>query len=487
VPYRICFISAEYAPLAKTGGLADVSTALSRYLHDRGEDVRVFLPLYRALAARDDLSLAPVPGLQGLTLALGEHRYRYGVLLGHAPGSPVPLYFLDCPALYDRPGIYTEDADEHRRFLFLTRAALECCQHLGFAPDILHCNDWHTAFGPLYLKTLYAWDGLFAGTKSVLTMHNVGYQGIFGSLQAGDLGLGEAIAWLHQEDLAAGRVNSLLHGILHADLVTTVSPTYAREICTPAYGYGLERYLLARGDTLVGILNGVDYEEWSPERDPYLPVHFTRQNLAGKAVMKARLCERAQIEVGPSTLLFGLVSRLVAQKGIELLALALPEVLRTRDCAVAAVGSGDARYEAFLAELALAFPGRVHFHRGYSEELGHWIEAGADAFLMPSRYEPCGLNQMYSLRYGTVPIVRRTGGLADSVSLYGDFNREGTGIVFDDFDGPAIAWALNTALDLYAQPERWRELMANGMAKDFSWDRQGALYVDEYRRLVGPR
>ena len=485
--YRICFICAEYAPLAKTGGLADVSTALTRYLYGRGEDVRVFLPLYGALAARGDLKLAAVDGLQELALELGERRYRYRILVGRVPGSPLPIYFVDCPELYDRPGIYTEDPDEHRRFLFLTRAAIECCQHLDFAPDILHCNDWHTAFGPLLLKTVYAKDRLFANTKSVLTMHNVGYQGVFASVRVKDLGLGEAVTWLHQEDLLAGRINALLHGILYADLVTTVSPTYAREICTPAYGHGLERYLQARGEQLVGILNGVDYAEWSPERDPYLPLHYSRHDLAAKATLKTRLCERLGIEAGPRTLLFGFVSRLVAQKGIELLQLALPEILRTRDCALAAIGSGDARYEAFFSELALAFPGRVHFHRGYSEELAHWIEAGSDAFLMPSLYEPCGLNQMYSLRYGTVPIVRRTGGLADSVTLYSETNPAGTGIVFDQFDGPAILWALTTALDLHAQLPRWGELVANGMAQDFSWDRQGALYLDEYRRLAGAR
>ena len=485
MPYRVLFVTAEYAPLAKTGGLADVSTALSRFLHRRGDDVRVFVPFYRRIAEQR-LPLAPVEFLQDLELRLGPHLYRYRVLTGAAPGSDLPLYFVDCPALYDRAAIYTADDDEHRRFLALTRAALDCAQHMGFAPQILHCNDWHTAFGPLLLKTAYAWDRLFGGTRSVLTIHNIGYQGVFGAAHLAELGLGAATGLLHQEDLRAGRINSMLHGVLYADLVTTVSPTYAREICTPEYGLGLEPFLRARGDALVGILNGVDYDEWDPEHDRYLPLHFSRDDLAGKAALKRELLGRLGLEAGPRTPLLGLVSRLVVQKGIELLPPVLPELLRGRDCVLVALGTGERQYEDFLGWLAHAFPRRVVYHRGYSEELAHWIEAAGDAFLMPSLYEPCGLNQMYSLRYGTIPIVRRTGGLADSVSLYSPAHGSGTGIVFEDYDAPALRWALETALDLYRQPAHWRQLVANAMAQDFSWERQGALYIDEYRRLVGP-
>ena len=485
VPYRVLFVAAEYAPLAKTGGLADVAAALSRFLHRRGDDVRVFVPLYRSIAARQ-LALAPLPLLSDRALALGAHHYRYSVRTGTAPGSDLKLYFVDCPALYDRPEIYTTAADEHRRFLLLTRVAFEAAQALGFAPHIVHLNDWHTAFGPLFLKTLYQWDRLFGATRSVLTIHNIGYQGSFAATDVGALELGEGQWLLHQQELAAGRINPLLHGILYADLVTTVSPTYAREICTPEAGFGLDGFLRSRGERVVGILNGVDYDEWSPERDPYLPEHYSREALAGKARLREQLAERLGLKLGERTLLLGLVSRLVVHKGIELLPPVLPELLARRDLALVALGSGEPRYQRFFESLQRRFPGRVVYHRGYDEALAHWIEAAADAFLMPSHYEPCGLNQMYSLRYGTVPIVRRTGGLADSVAPYEPDTGRGTGIVFDHFDASALAWALNHALELHAEPPQWQQLMQNGMQQDFSWERQGLLYVDQYRRLVGP-
>ncbi len=485
MPYRVLFVTAEYAPLAKTGGLADVSAALTRYLHRRGDDVRVFVPYYRRIAEQR-LTLAPVEFLQDLELRLGPHVYRYRILTGAAPGSDHALYFVDCPALFDRPGVYSADPDEHRRFIALTRAALDCAQRMAFAPHVLHCNDWHTAFGPLLLRTTYAWDRLFAATKSVLTIHNVGYQGVFAAEHVAEIGLGALTGQLHQDDLKAGRINSMLHGVMYADLVTTVSPTYAREICTPEFGLGLESYLRARGDRLVGILNGVDYDEWSPERDPHLPIHFSREDLAGKAALRRAFAERLGLRIGTDTLLLGIVSRLVAQKGIELLPPVLPSLLAGRDCALVALGSGERPYEDFLAGLERSNPGRVVYHRGYDEELAHWIEAAGDAFLMPSRYEPCGLNQMYSLRYGTIPIVRRTGGLADSVTLYDPAAGSGTGIVFDHFDAPALRWGVETALELHRQPRHWQRMVANAMAEDFSWERQGALYIDEYRRLVGP-
>jgi starch synthase len=276
----------------------------------------------------------------------------------------------------------------------------------------------------------------------------------------------------------------MLHGVLYADLVTTVSPTYAREICTPEYGLGLDPFLRARGDRLVGILNGVDYDEWDPEHDRYLPIHFSRDDLAGKAALKRALLERLGLRAGPDTLLFGLVSRLVVQKGIELLPPVLPEILARRDCALVALGSGERQYEDFLGWLEHAFPGRAVYHRGYSEELAHWIEAASDAFLMPSLYEPCGLNQMYSLKYGTVPIVRRTGGLADSVRHFDPASGLGTGIMFNDFDAGGLRWALETALEWFGWPSVWRRLVANGMREDFSWDTQAKIYEQLYARLL---
>jgi len=483
VNLSVCLLSAEVAPLSKTGGLADVAGALAKYLKTAGHDVRLFTPLYASID-RAKFPVRPVDGLQQVPLQIGTHRYVFSILTTELPGSEALVYLIDCPVLYARPVIYTTDPDEHLRFLALTRAALTACQRLRWAPRILHCNDWHTAFGPLFLKSLYESEALFGQTRSVLTIHNIGYQGIFSSAAIADLELGPKAYLLHQDDLRAGKINPLRHGILYADAITTVSPTHAREICTDEYGMGLQDSLRMRADALTGILNGVDYQVWDPRHDPYLPQHFDQDSLGVKAALKSAFLERLGLTIAATAPLAGMVSRLAAQKGIDLMFDALPPVLEWRELGFVALGSGDPQYERFLVELERRFPGRVAFHRGYDDERSHWIEAACDMFLMPSRYEPCGLNQMYSLRYGTVPIVRRTGGLADTVQHYDPQTGEGTGVVFDDFDPEALEWALNTALDLHSQPQHWQRMVRNAMAKDFSWERQGGQYVDIYRRLT---
>jgi starch synthase len=480
---KICLIGSEVAPFSKTGGLADVCGALTKYLHAAGHDVRVFTPLYSAID-RTAIEPHPVPGLQDVPLEVGAHRYRYSVLAARVPGTSAEVYFIDCPTLYARASIYTSDPDEHLRYIALTRAAIECCQRLAFSPQILHAHDWHAAFAPLYLKVAYDWDAHFKRTRSVLTIHNIGYQGVFAASAVADLGLGARIDRLHQDDLRAGHINALKHGIMYADAITTVSPTYAAEICTAEYGMGLQDALRARGAALSGILNGADYDEWDPRSDRYLPSHYDAAHMRNKAVLKQAFLARCKITVGARAPLVGFVSRMATQKGFDITFDELPRALRARDFALVGLGSGEARYEEFFAELQQRFPGRVLFHRGYSDELAHWIEAASDLFLMPSLYEPCGLNQMYSLRYGTVPLVRRTGGLADTVEQYDRATRRGTGIVFDDFSPAAFAQALQSALDLYAQRDHWRRLVANGMSQDFSWTRQGGLYVELYERLA---
>ena len=485
VPLRICFVASEVAPLAKTGGLADVSGALPRYLHSRNHDVRLIMPLYSRIDTRA-LDMHPVQFLQQVPLALGSHLFQFSVFTAQLPGSSLMIYLVHCPALYERPGIYTGGADEHLRFLLLTRAAIETCQRMGFAPHIFHCNDWHTAFGPLYLRSVYAWDKLFATTRTVLTIHNIGYQGIFAASAASDLGLGASNHLLHQDDLRQGRINSLKHGILYADAVTTVSPTYAREITTAAYGMGLEATLRMRPGGVIGILNGIDYSEWNPETDRFVPHHFNASDLTGKEKTKQHLLKTLKLryDARRRTPLLGIVSRLTAQKGFDLLFDALPRILRERPLRVVALGSGEARYEEFFTRLQHSFPAQVVYHRGYHEELAHLIEAASDMFIMPSLYEPCGLNQMYSLKYGTVPIVRRTGGLADAVQLYDPDDGSGTGILFNDYNAEGVTWAINVALDLYQDRAVWSRLQRQGMAQDFSWEKQGARYVELYERMV---
>lgn len=481
---RIVNIASEFAPLCKTGGLADVVSALCRALDARGHDVRVFLPAYGSLDALR-LDRWEVDFAREVELPLGPHRYTYSLHHARVPGTQFKVYLIHCPELFHRPALYGQDADEHRRFLLLTRAALDSCQRMGFAPDIVHCHDWHTAFAPLFLRTLYAWDRLFATTRSVFTIHNLGYQGVFSAHHAEDLALGAGISQLHQDELRDGRINALLHGLLHADTLTTVSPTYAREICTPEHGFGLDGILRQRGDSLIGILNGVDYAEWDPRNDPYVTDRFGPDDLTGKAAAKATLLHRLRLAPTRTAPLLGVVSRLTWQKGLDLLYESLPTLLEERDLRLVATGSGDGALEHFFAHLQYRFPDKVVFHRGHNEELAHWIEAASDGFIMPSRYEPCGLNQMYSLRYGTLPIVRRTGGLADSVQHYDPATGEGCGVVFDHADGPGLRWALEHFLWLHGEPDHFRRAQRNAMAQDYSWDRQAGFYEKLFARLTG--
>jgi starch synthase len=483
MPLRICFLTAEMAPFAKAGGLADVSGALVKYLHAAGHDIRLFMPGHASIR-REQLEIYPVDFLQQVPVSIGATQYHFSVQTARLPDSQAFVYLIDCPAMFGGPAIYTAAADEYRRYLLLTHAAFLCCQRMGFAPQIMHCNDWHTALAPLWLKSIYRWDQLFAATRSVLTIHNLGYQGILGPAAASEVLAGAGTELLHQEDLRAGRVNLLRHGLLYADLLTTVSPTYAREIQTAEYGAGLDDTLRARSAALIGILNGVDYADWDPRTDPYLPRPYGANQLGVKAGLKQEFLARMGLQAAERRPLIGMITRLTAQKGIDLLHHALPPLLATRDFSLMVLGSGEAHYESFFTSLAQQHPGRVAFHRGYSEELAHWIEAAGDMFLMPSHYEPCGLNQMYSLRYGTVPIVRRTGGLADSVQHFDAASGAGTGIVFDHYNGEALGWAVGTALDLYQQKGTWRRLVQNGMAQDFSWQRRVPQYVEAYERLA---
>ena len=295
VKLSICAIASEVVPLAKSGGLADVSSALSRQLTASGHDVRLFVPFYSQIK-RDKLDATRVETLQGMAIRIGREEYRVDIWRARLPGSNTPVYLVESAALYARPQLYTTDPDEHRRFLVLTRAALECCRRMNFRPHIVHSHDWHTAFAPLWLRSNYKDDPVFAATKSVMTIHNIGYQGEFSAADVGDLDLGAYSYLLHQDDLKAGRINALKHGILHADAVTTVSPTYAREITTPQYGMGMEQALAARGSAVRGILNGVDYEEWDPRRDRYLPIHFGPGESPRKAELKRNFLLRQIIE-----------------------------------------------------------------------------------------------------------------------------------------------------------------------------------------------
>jgi len=481
---RICLASSEVAPLAKTGGLADVSAALAKYLTANGHDVRLFLPFYSTIDLKDR-PVHPVEFLQNVPLSLGGQLVPFSVYTTRLAADGPWVYLISCAALYDREGIYPDDGDDHLRFAYFSRAVIESCQRMGWAPQVFHCNDWHTALIPLYLKTLYSWDRVFSKTKTVLTLHNVAYQGVFSAAVLPQLDLEPHAALLHQDDLHAGAFGFLRSGILYADVLSTVSPTHAREICTPEHGKGQDAMLRARRGRLVGILNGVDYSEWSPENDPLIPHPYSVDDLSGKEKNKQALVEGLGLPYHPRLPVLGIVSRLAVQKGFDLLFETLPAILARGHAQLVVLGTGEPRYERFFSGLQARFPSLVCFYRGYSNELAHKIEAGADLFLMPSRYEPCGLNQMYSLRYGTPPIVHKTGGLADTVTLYDPKSGKGTGFPFDHFTPEGFQWSLERALKTYADPARWRALQLNGMRLDFSWERQIGKYETLYTKLLG--
>jgi starch synthase len=483
-PPKICFAASEAAPYAKTGGLADVAGALPRELRRQGLDVRLFLPLY-AQVDRSRHALAREEAVREISIDLAGQTHVVSLWTTRAPDSDLPVHLVDCPRLFERGTLYTSDADEPQRFAVFSRAVIESCQRLAWAPDIFHCHDWHTALIPLFLKSLYSWDALFARSRTILTIHNIGYQGVFPATALDQLGLSGVSPAPDDEELRAGRFGFLRTGLEQADTITTVSPTYAREIQTPEYGMGLEKLLQKRSGELVGILNGVDYGEWSPERDRWIPHRYSRNRLAGKAKNKAYLLRALELDPEPQAPLLGIVSRLVQQKGFELCVPVLPALLETTDLRLVVLGLGEPAYEKFFEGLQRRHPRRARFTRGHDEELAHLIEAGADLFLMPSRYEPCGLNQMFSLRYGTIPVVRRTGGLADSVEPYEPATGGGTGFVFGPFKPEPLRAELERALETHRDRSAWSRLVANAMARDFSWKTQARRYVELYAGLIG--
>jgi starch synthase len=488
-PLKIAFVAAEVAPYAKTGGLADVAGALPAYVAEPGSDqpndVRIFMPLHKKIDAFK-YPTVPVDFLQNVPIHLGQHFFRFSLRTAKLPGSAVDVYFVECPALFDRPGIYTGEWDEHLRFGLFSRAVLMSCQHMGWGPDILHCNDWHTALVPLYLRTLFSWDHLFAKTRTILTLHNMAYQGVFPADVIANLGFAEWRSLLYQEDLDRGFINFLKTGLLYADVITAVSVTYAKEIQTEAFGMGLDHVLRARSASVVGIVNGVDYGVWNPTSDPYLVRQYGSDDLReGKRANRQALMKEIGLGDEPGVPLLAVVSRLTAQKGFDLVFEPLAEALRYLNIRLIVLGSGEPALESRFFDLQRTFPHKCWFFRGYHERLAHAIEAAADIFLMPSRFEPCGLNQMYSLKYGTVPVVRKTGGLADTVELVDPLRGTGTGIVFEHYDEPAFTWALKSSLQLFQHRSLFERVQRNGMAQDFSWERQSAEYLRLYRALLG--
>ncbi|MBI4569728.1 MAG: glycogen synthase [Planctomycetes bacterium] len=475
---KILFAAAECAPFAKSGGLGDVIGALPPALRALGHDVRVVMPRYRFIdGAAHALRHRPEP----LAVPTGVGQMWCGVEEARLPGSDVPVYFLDRADLFDRPGIYSRRGDGHDdgvlRFTFLSRGALALCRALKFTPDVAHGHDWHTALLPCFLRGP---DADLGRAASVLTVHNAGYQGAFPHADLPVTGL--SWNWLPALDWRGG-LNLLKGGLVTATLLTAVSRRYAAEI-QGEIGFGLDPMFRERGRDLFGVPNGADYRVWNPESDPHLPAGFSARDLSGKAVCKQRLQEAFDLAPRPDVPVIGIVSRLVAQKGFDLLAEVLPRIM-DMDVQVALLGTGEPWAEQFFAAAREEWWGRFGSIIDYHDPLAHLVEAGADFFLMPSRYEPCGLNQLYSLRYGAVPIVHATGGLDDTVKNFNDETGEGTGFKFDAFTTAALFDAVLRAVwHYYHRPESVARMRARGMEENWSWERSALQYDALYKEAV---
>jgi starch synthase len=482
-PLRIVMVSSELEPFSKTGGLADVASALPRALGRLGHDVTVITPRYRGIDAGEHHG--------AVAAQVGGHWFECG-LYEHPLGPNARALFVDVPSLYHREGLYNahnvDFPDNALRFAVLNLAALEWAGRQPQAPSLIHAHDWQAGLAPVYLRSHFSQHPRLAGLPSVFTIHNLAYQGIFEKEWMPQLGLGWDIFTVRGLEFW-DRISFLKAGVNFADAVTTVSPRYAQEIQTAEFGYGFDGVMRDRRDALSGILNGIDVERWNPAADPHLPAPYSADDLAGKRAAKRALLEKFGLAADAAALerpVIGMITRLVDQKGQDLVAAVAGELMEL-GATFMVLGSGETRYQEMWSHLRHQFPDRIGMYIGFHDELAHLIEGGSDLFLMPSRYEPCGLNQMYSLRYGTVPVVRQTGGLADSVQPWVAETGEGTGFLFHDYHPSALLDAVRRALAAYRDRDGWRRLQANGMRQDFSWHRSAARYVEVYKGVIAAR
>lgn len=483
--FKIAFITSECVPYAKTGGLADVVGALPGALEQLKQEVIIIMPLYGEIdREKYKLDLH----LQTMGVWMGD-KQEWCSLYRSKNEDGIQVFFVEFEKYFARGGLYHDSEfndylDNPRRFAFLSRAGLQACKDIGFSPDIVHVHDWQTALSAAYLKIWHWNDPILGRAASVLTIHNIGYQGKYPAVDYPYLGL-QPNNFTPEKLEDHGAVNFLKGGIHYSDFVTTVSPTYAKETRTPEGGQGLAPYLNDKGSRYVGILNGVDYEKWNPGTDLLIPVNYSSQDLTGKATCKRALQKRLGLEEMDDIPIFGVVSRFAHQKGLDLLAAALESIVQEMRVQFAILGSGDKGLEYYFGGLPGRYPGIVGSYIGYNNELSHWIEAGADFFVMPSRYEPCGLNQIYSLNYGTPPIVRATGGLVDTVDQYDEETGEGTGFLFWEISPRGlyytIGWAVST---YYDRPQHFRKMQLNGMRKDYSWQKSAEAYLEVYQNAV---
>ncbi len=478
---NIAFLASEVIPYAKTGGLADVAGALPKFLGRLGADVRVFMPYYREVRAKG-LPLRTV--IPKATLELAGGPKDFSVLEHAADGFSVLFIVRD--EYFDRECLYGTAAgdypDNGQRFAFFARASLEAMKTIGFRPDIVHGHDWQAAAAFAYLKFAYDGDPFFAGTRSLFTVHNLAYQGLFEKEILAAVGLPAHL--FNMNDLEFfGQVNYLKAGILYATAVSTVSPSYSREIQTPEFGCGLDGLLRTRAQALSGILNGVDYADWNPETDRLIPANYGPSDPAGKAVSKSGLLRMFGLESAADRPLAGMVTRLAGQKGVDIVCEALEGIFKL-GLAVVILGTGEKKIQDFLTEAHRKHPDRLGLKIAFDERVAHTVYAGSDLFLIPSRYEPCGLTQMYALKYGTVPVVRATGGLDDTIQEFRAAAGTGNGFKFKSASAPDLLGALRRALAVRSRTANWDALVRNAMAADFSWTRSAREYLALYRKIA---
>ena len=485
-PLRVLFATPEAVPFAKTGGLADVAGALPKYLQPLGCNLKLVMPYYRMVKNRG----LPIRSLgEELEVTVGGETLKADLYQADLD-QEIPIYFIGREEFYDREYLYGTPKgdyfDNAERFIFFSKAALLLCRYLGFSPDIIHHHEWQTGLIPAYLRSIYREDPHFSRTATVFTIHNIAYQGLFKKEKFWLTDLPQEM--YNPEGIEFWeRINLMKAGIVYADVINTVSQRYSEEIQTPEFGYGLEGILRKRKEDLYGILNGVDYKEWNPSQDPHLVAPYDLKDLSKKRACKKDLLKEfhlpPSLEKAP---LLGMISRLADQKGFDLLADIL-ENLFTLDIGFVLLGTGDQKYHDLFQQAARKYPQKAGIRIAYDDRLAHKIEAGADLFLMPSKYEPCGLNQIYSLKYGTIPIVRATGGLDDTIVNYDPATGKGNGFKFSRYDAKEFLNQIKVAISFYDQPKHWKQLLQNAMTADFSWQRSAEAYLQLYRTALKKR
>jgi len=486
---KIAFIASEVVPFAKTGGLADVSGSLPKEIKELGHDIKVFMPKYYSVD-ENRFNLEYIGWIGTVPIRVSGRSLKVHFYKGYLPKTKVEIFFVDYPRLFHRHTIYTNSIDEDERFILFSKAVIELIQKLQWKPDIVHLNDWQTGLIPLLLKDNYSWDKMFNNTATIFTIHNIGYQGSFPKETLYKAEINPKYFESPGQVEHNGKINFMKAGISFADVINTVSTTYADELLLSEFSFGMDSVLKYRSDDFYGILNGIDYNIWNPETDKHIPFNYSINNLSDKLKNKKELIKQFGLTFNVDIPLIGIISRLAIQKGFDIL-LSSMEYLMNLNFQLVLLGSGEDEYQSSFTALANKYSHKFGIHLGYNNDLSHLIEAGSDMFLMPSHYEPCGLNQIYSLKYGTVPIVRKTGGLADTVQDWDEMTElgldTGNGYSFSDYNGYALTNAVERSIRDFNDKPIWRKIQSNGMSKDYSWLRSAEKYIELYKKAKKKR